>query len=158
MKNVKMTNAEIVSFRKILKNVVDKNLGKTIKFQYAILNNLRKIFNGKADLIEELKEQKLKDIEQEKYQISLKYGQKDDSGKLIVKNDNGQTCVPIIPEKKEEFNKEYSELIKKFEPVYIELNKFMEMIEEFEVYDVDVNDCDGIDLKTMDEIYQLLKD
>lgn len=158
MKNVKMTNAEIVSFRKILKNVVEKNLGKTIKFQYAILNNLRKIFNGKADLIEELKEQKLKDIEQEKYQISLKYGQKDDSGKLIVRNENGQSFVPIDPEKKEEFNKEYSELITKFEPVYIELNKFLETIEEFEIYDLDVNDCEGIDLKTMDEIYPLLKE
>lgn len=158
MKMVKMSNAEIVSFRKILKNVVEKNLGKTIKFQYAILNNLRKIFNGKADLIEELKEQKIRSIEEEKYQISLKYGQKDESGNLVTKNDNGQTLVPIDPEKKEEFNKEYSELIKKFEPVYIELNKFLETIEEFEIYDMDVNDCEGIDLKTMDEIYQLLKD
>lgn len=158
MKNVKMSNAEIVSFRKILKNVVEKNLGKTIKFQYAILNNLRKIFNGKADLIEELKEQKIRCIEEEKYQISLKYGQKDETGKLIVKSENGQSFVPIDPEKKEEFNKEYSELITKFEPVYIELNRFMETIEEFEVYDMDVNDCDGIDLKTMDEIYLLLKE
>ena len=101
MKTVEMTKSEILKTRDVLNNIKETNSGKSIKFQYAVLSNLRKVFVSKAELIEELRNQKLIPIEQEKFEISKMYGELDANGELVIKNNGKNTYVPIPEENKQ---------------------------------------------------------
>lgn len=158
MKTVEMTKSEILKTRDVLNNIKETNSGKSIKFQYAVLSNLRKVFVSKAELIEELRNQKLIPIEQEKFEISKMYGELDANGELVIKNNGKNTYVPIPEENKQIVNEKMNEIFSKHFETIKEIETFLNTKEEFEVFDIDVNDCDGIDIKTMDLIYPLLKE
>jgi len=153
-----MKNKEILTLTKQLTEIKDKNLGKSIKFQYAVLTNLRKVFTLKSELIEESKVSRLKQFESDKQELTIKYALKDDSGKAIVsQNENGQ-FVTIPEDNKPLLNKEMIELFEKYSGTLNEVELFLNTNDEFEVHDIDVGDCEGIDIKTMDAIYPLLKE
>lgn len=142
-----MKKRELLEFNKALQNY--NKVSGFVKFSHAVNRNKRLIKDEVESITESIKE-----YEEKRTEIVIKYAEKDEKGNLVINGDN----VKILPKNVEPLNKEIKELNESYKKQLDEFNTILEEDIEIEFYKVDIEYLEGLDITTeeLDRIEYML--